>query len=238
MNDSFKGVKNMDKYISSIEKLNLGKKINGGSCSGIYEFVPGLYFKQFEEDYQDLTDEINMEFYEVIKHLSEITGMPYVVRAKDIYRSADELFGYSMRIVDAENFRTLSNETLVRDVLAGFKPLTRDIRTLADNHVKTEDVGGDNILYNGFMYLIDLDLSLVDKRYIPDELYERTMSSVLCGIRGKLFNDPRHDDKVVDYWESYFNRFIEMSSTVLGEEVKTIGQLQQGYQKVKTLYKI
>lgn len=229
----------MDKYISSIRQLNLGKKINGGSCSSIHEFTPGFYFKYFEEDYRDLSDEINLEFYEVIKHISEITDMPYIVRAKDIYRSQSELFGYSMPIINGENFRTISDETHVRAVLNGFKPLTKDIRVLSENHVKTEDIGGDNILYNGFMYLLDLDLSLVDKRYIPDELYERTMSSILCGIKTKLLDDPRYDDKVqVDDWENYFNRLIEMSSTILGEETTTISDLKKGYQKVKTLYKI
>ena len=229
----------MDKYISSIRQLNLGKKINGGSCSSIHEFTPGFYFKYFEEDYRDLSDEINLEFYEVIKHISEINDMPYIVRAKDIYRSQSELFGYSMPIINGENFRTISDETHVRAVLNGFKPLTKNIRVLSENHVKTEDIGGDNILYNGFMYLLDLDLSLVDKRYIPDELYERTMSSLLCGIKTKLLDDPRYDDKVqVDDWENYFNRLIEMSSNILGEETTTISDLKKGYQKVKTLYKI
>ena len=229
----------MDKYISSIRQLNLGKKINGGSCSSIHECTPGFYFKYFEEDYRDLSDEINLEFYEVIKHISEINDMPYIVRAKDIYRSQSELFGYSMPIINGENFRTISDETHVRAVLNGFKPLTKNIRVLSENHVKTEDIGGDNILYNGFMYLLDLDLSLVDKRYIPDELYERTMSSLLCGIKTKLLDDPRYDDKVqVDDWENYFNRLIEMSSNILGEETTTISDLKKGYQKVKTLYKI
>ena len=165
--------------------------------------------------------------------------MPYIVRAKDIYRSQSELFGYSMPIINGENFRTISDETHVRAVLNGFKPLTKNIRVLSENHVKTEDIGGDNILYNGFMYLLDLDLSLVDKRYIPDELYERTMSSLLCGIKTKLLDDPRYDDKVqVDDWENYFNRLIEMSSNILGEETTTISDLKKGYQKVKTLYKI
>ena len=236
---SLKGVKNMDKYISSINELNLGKKINGGSCSDIYEFTPSFYFKKFTEDYEDLTDEINIEFYETIKYLSEIKGMPYIVTAQDIYRSQESLFGYSMRIIAAKNFRTISDETHVRDILNGFKPLRKDVRVLSENHVKTEDIGGDNILYNGFMYLIDLDLSLVDKRYIPDELYERTMNSLFCGIKTKLLDDPRYNDTVqVDDWENYFNRFVEMSSTVLGEETTTINDLKRGYQKIKTLYKI
>ena len=65
------------------------------------------------------------------------------------------------------------------------------------------------------------------------------MSSILCGIKQKLLGDSRYDDKVqVDEWEEYFNRFVEMSSIILGEETTTISDLKKGYQKVKTLYKI
>lgn len=228
----------MDKYISSIDELNLGKRINGGSCSSIHEFEPGIYFKKVEEDYQDLTDPINMEFYEVIRHLSNIKGMPYIIRAKDIYRSQNTLFGYSMPVVQAQELRSISDEVFIDDILHGFSILSTDIRTLADNHVKTEDVGGNNILYNGFMYLLDLDLSLVDKRYIPDELYERTMKSILCGIKEHVLGEARYDDVVnVTEWNTYFDRLIEVCSTAIGQEAKTIKDIKKGYQKVKSIYR-
>ena len=226
----------MDKYISDVTELNLGRKINGGSCSHIYEFGDGLYFKKFEEDYQDLLDPINEEFYDVIRYLSSLKGMPYIVRALDIYRSDNLLFGYSMPIINATSLRNVSDEVLVSDVLSGFKILSSDIRVLADNYVKTEDVGGDNILFNGFMYLLDLDLSLVDKRYIPDELYENTMRSVYCGIKSRILGEARYDDDFsVTDWEIDLVKFRDRTSEYLGYEVMNIGDMKKGYQKIKSI---
>ena len=227
----------MEKYISNINELNLGNKIAGGSCSDIFEFGQGKYFKRFLSDYQDLTDPINIEFYEVIKYLSELKGMPLIIRGEDIFRSKDKLFGYSMPIINAQELIKLSNDVLVDDILEGFRLLEPDVRTLADNFVKTEDVGGGNILFNGKMYLLDLDLSLVDKRYIPDELYHRTINSLLCSIRQKLLDDARFDDVVSpEKSNEYLQRLKEICSTALNQEVKTISEMKHGYQKVKSLY--
>lgn len=227
----------MEKYISDIRELNLGRCISGGSCSKIYEMGNGILFKEFEEDYQDLSDSINIEFYEVIKFLSGLKGMPYIVRGKDIYRSSDKLYGYSMTKIDASQLHSISDDVLVEDVFNGFKVLGDDVRVLADNHVKTEDVGGDNILFNDFMYLIDLDLSLVDGRYIPDELYESTMNSLLFGVRSKLLGSDQVKDYVpVEFIDSYLNSLRNMCSEGLGREVKTINDMRCGYQKIKTYH--
>lgn len=224
----------MDKYVGGIEELNLGKRISGGSCSDIFEFGEKTYFKLFNEDYRDLDDSINVEFYDTISYLSGLKGMRFIVRGDNIYRSSNELFGYSMGVIDARGLNDVSDEELVDDVFTGFRLLRKDIKTLADNHVKTEDIGGDNILFNGFMYLLDLDLSLVDKRYIPDELYERCVNSVLCGIRSKVLGEARYGDVVSpDDCDEYFDNIREMCSDTLGRNVKTIGEMRTGYQKVK-----
>ena len=93
-------------------------------------------------------------------------------------------------------------------------------------------------MFNGQMYLLDLDLSLVDKRYIPDELYHRTINSLLCGIKQKLLNDARRDD-VIDpsNYDEYLKRLKEICSSALNQEVKTIKDMKKGYQKVKSIYK-
>lgn len=224
----------MEKYIRGIEELNLGNKISGGSCSDIYEFGCKTYFKLFNEDYRDLDDSINVEFYETISYLSELKGMEFIVRGKNVYRSADELFGYSMDAVEAGCLSDVSDDVKVEDVFTGFKLLRKDIRVLADNFVKTEDIGGDNILFNGFMYLLDLDLSLVDKRYIPDELYERCVNSVICGIRSKVLGDARYGEDILpDESDEYFDYLRDACSEGLGRKVTTIGEMRSGYQKVK-----
>ena len=225
----------MEKYIESVSELNLGKRIGGGSCSEVFEMDEGIYFKKFNEDYIDLTDPINQEFFEVIKTISGIDYLPFIIRGKDVYRSKNELFGYSMDSVSALELEDISDDTLVSDLMIGFEGLKVGIRGLSDNFVKTEDIGGDNIIFNDSgMYLLDLDLSLVDKRYIPDELYERCMNSLLCAVRQKVIGDSRFDDMVKnDEYFSYLMRLKNDCSEALGKEVVTISDMHNGYSKIK-----
>ena len=62
----------MIKYVSGLEDIVLLNKINGGNCSGIFEFGDDRLFKLFDEDYRDLSDPINVElFKEVILDLKK-----------------------------------------------------------------------------------------------------------------------------------------------------------------------
>lgn len=221
----------MEKYIESVSELNLGKKIGGGSCSEVFEMDEGIYFKKFNEDYIDLTDPINQEFFEVIKTISGIDYLPFIIRGKDVYRSKDELFGYSMDSVSALELEDISDDTLVSDLMIGFEGLKVGIRGLSDNFVKTEDIGGDNIMFNGHMYLLDLDLSLVDRRYVPDELYEstrrRVFNSLYNRITGEVFNGNVSND---DYL-AYMSSFLEKLSNSSDSSVKSIGDVKKVYKK-------
>lgn len=221
----------MEKYIESVSELNLGKRIGGGSCSEVFEMDEGIYFKKFNEDYSDLTDPINQEFFEVIKTISGIDYLPFIIRGKDVYRSKDELFGYSMDSVSALELEDISDDTLVSDLMIGFEGLKVGIRGLSDNFVKTEDIGGDNIMFNGHMYLLDLDLSLVDRRYVPDELYEstrrRVFNSLYNRITGEVFNGNVSND---DYL-AYMSSFLEKLSNSSDSSFKSIGDVKKVYKK-------
>ena len=221
----------MIKYVSGLEDIVLLNKINGGNCSGIFEFGDDRLFKLFDEDYRDLSDPINVEFYDVIRYLSSLEGMPHIVRGKDIYRSRDELFGYSMDKLVAENFRNISSAVEVDRVFSGFKVLSDDVRSLADSFVKTEDIGGDNILYNGNMYLLDLDLSLVDKRYIPDELYENTRRSVFRSLFKRVTGSNFTDIVKYDEYGHYIEKIVDNCSNYVDSDIKTIAQFKEAYQK-------
>ncbi len=226
----------MDKYIKSISDINLGCCINGGSCSSIYRFGNGL-FKLLDVDYWNLDEAINLEFYETISYLSRLEGMPYVVRANDIYRSSDLLFGYSMDMIDASSLATIPDSTLVDDVFSSFITLRKDIYMLSEAGVKTEDISDENLLYNGDMYLIDLDLSLIDRNTNPDELYFRTINGILCGVRTKILGEARFQDKVESSEVDYLLRLKDDCSFGLGRSVKTISDMREGYQKAKVLNK-
>ena len=222
----------MEKFINDISQLNLGRRIGGGSCSEIFEMTPGVYFKKFCEDYADLSDPINLEFFKVIKTISDIDSLPNIVRANDIYRSESQLFGYSMDKVDALELEKVSDSVLVRELMNGFEELKPSIRTLSSNFVKTEDIGGDNILFNGKMYLLDLDLSLVDKRYIPDELYEATRRSVFESLFQRISGSVITEKVVDDDYVSYMNNLIDVCSNFVDKEVSTIGDFKKAYCKV------
>lgn len=232
----------MEKYISGIDELNLGERVSGGNCSNIFYYAPGIYFKEFNEDYRDLNEDINIEFLKTIKYLSDIANIPSIVRAINIYRSKLELFGYTMFSVDAKNLEDISDDVLLKDVVSSFEGLEPEIRILSDSYVKTEDIGGDNILYNGRLYLLDLDLSLVDKRYNPDELYSRTTYSVfkslLLRMIGKLSFDGLENFRAKlkagenNEYSIYFRELINRCSNEVGYEVKTLGEVKKVYQKI------
>lgn len=221
----------MEKYIEDISELNLAEEINRGSCSSIYRLDSLLLFKFFNEDYRDLSDSINLEFLDTISTISSISDLHFVARGIDVYRSSSELFGYTMKEINASKLDEVSDDALVFDIILGFEKLKTDIRRLSDNYVKTEDIGGDNILYNGNMYLLDLDLSLVNKGYVPDELYFLTRQNVFrCvfdRITGCKFKDMVSND---DYFE-YCNKIIDFTANAVGYYPKTVSEFKGAYQK-------
>lgn len=221
----------MEKYIESINELKLGRRIGGGSCSEVFYMEPGVLFKRFNEDYADLDVPINIEFYETIKTISGIDYLPFIIRGKDIYRSRDMLFGYSMDSVDAEELDDISDEVLVDALMGGFDALKPGIRSLSDNFVKTEDIGGDNIMFNGDMYLLDLDLSLVDRRYVPDELYEATRKSVFRSLYKRITGEHFTGNISNDDYLAYMNDFIDRLSNFSDCSVRTIGDVRKVYKK-------
>ena len=221
----------MEKYIESIDELNLGRKIGGGSCSGVFYMEPGVLFKRFNEDYTDLSDPINVEFFETIKTISGIDYLPFIIRGRDIYRSRDELFGYSMDEVSALELDDISDDTLITDLMSGFEGLRPGIRNLSDNFVKTEDIGGDNIMFNGNMYLLDLDLSLIDSRYIPDELYEDTRKKVFKSLFKRITGTYYSGNISNDDYLAYMSQLVDCLSNSSGFQVKTIGDVKKTYKK-------
>ena len=221
----------MEKYIECIDELNLGRKIGGGSCSGVFYMEPGVLFKRFNEDYTDLSDPINVEFFETIKTISGIDYLPFIIRGRDIYRSRDELFGYSMDEVSALELDDISDDTLITDLMSGFEGLRPGIRNLSDNFVKTEDIGGGNIMFNGNMYLLDLDLSLIDSRYIPDELYEDTRKKVFKSLFKRITGTYYSGNISNDDYLAYMSQLVDYLSNSSGFQVKTIGDVKKIYEK-------
>ena len=125
----------------------------------------------------------------------------------------------------------ISDDTLVTDLMSGFEGLKPGIRNLSDNFVKTEDIGGDNIMFNGNMYLLDLDLSLIDSRYIPDELYEETRRKVFRSLFKRITGEYYSGNVSNDDYLAYMSDLVDYLSNSSDYQVKTIGDVKKTYKK-------
>lgn len=237
----------MSKIISSISGLNLTTPINGGSCSKIYKVAPDEYFKLLNEDYRDLYEPENVEVLETLLELQQVKT-PSLAIPVTIYCSKKQLFGYTSKIMPGISLEELPENTklsLIRDSLKGIKP---EIKELAKQGIKTEDIGGDNILLSDHMSIIDLELSLVAKDASSDYLYSKTMnqilnSTILNSIGSKVANNFQTAEIIAlreslrngesDNFEQLFDLMITELENTSNQEIKTIGESKKAYQKVK-----
>lgn len=237
----------MSKIISSLSGLNLTTPVNGGSCSKIYKVAPDEYFKLLNEDYRDLSEPENIEVLETLLELQQVAS-PSLATPVTIYSSKDALFGYTSKIMPGLSLEALPENTrlsLIREALKGIKP---EIRKLALQGIKTEDIGGDNILLSDHMSIIDLELSLVAKDASPDYLYSKTMNQILNStiynsIGPKASNNIQTSEIVSlkealrngesDSFEELFDLMVTELENASNREIKTIGESKKAYQKVK-----
>ncbi len=237
----------MSKIISSISGLNLTTPINGGSCSKIYKVAPDEYFKLLNEDYRDLYEPENVEVLETLLELQQVKTTSLAIPVT-IYCSKEQLFGYTSKIMPGISLEELPENTklsLIRDSLKGIKP---EIKELAKQGIKTEDIGGDNILLSDHMSIIDLELSLVAKDASSDYLYSKTMnqilnSTILNSIGSKVANNFQTAEIIAlreslrngesDNFEQLFDLMITELENTSNQEIKTIGESKKTYQKVK-----
>lgn len=237
----------MSKIINSLSGLNLTVPINGGSCSKIYKISPDEYFKLLNEDYRDLAEPENIEVLETLLELQKVKT-PSLATPITIYCNKDSLFGYTSKIMHGISLEKLPANTklsLLRNALKGIKP---EIKELAKQGIKTEDIGGDNIMLSDHMSIIDLELSLVAKGASSDYLYTRTMNQILnstiySSIGPKAKNNIQTAQIIYlreglesgknDDFEQLFDLMINELENAANQEIKTIGESKKAYQKVK-----
>lgn len=242
----------MSKIINSLAGLDLKTQVNGGSCSKIYKVSPTEYFKLLNEDYRDLSEPENKEVLETLLELQQVSA-PSLATPTTIYCTKDSLFGYTSKIMPGTSLEELSKSTslsLIRNSLSRIKP---EIKALALQGIKTEDIGGDNILLSDHMSIIDLELSLVSKEASPDYLYLRTMNQIL---NSTLYNtvgsnvDKNFQTNQItslrealksgqsDNFEQLFELVIRELENSSNKEIKTIGESRESYQKLKSKLKM
>lgn len=82
------------------------------------------------------------------------------------------ILGYNTKFINASNVNFINRETKIKELLEAYQKLLESIRLLANNNINLVDILSGNMLYkNGDLYLLDLDLSNIDKNYDSDKLY-------------------------------------------------------------------
>ena len=59
----------------------------------------------------------------------------------------------------------IPQDTRIEVLKNALNRIKKEVRTLSQHHIKTEDIGGDNILFSDHIALIDLELGL---KVIPE----------------------------------------------------------------------
>lgn len=238
----------MEKIIKSIKELPLTDKVASGSCSTVYRYSENKYLKLLNSDYRDLNEKENMEVLETLQALQKVKNTPSIAVPQEIFASANELYGYTSFIMPGKSLEDIDEGTdieVLKDSIAGIKP---EIRTLSKHHIKTEDIGGDNILFSDKLSLIDLELSLIDTTIPEEQLYIRTMTSILTAalitsfgenITGKIPSLAMYrlhkalKTGTSDDFAAYFTLAIYEIEHMSHQKIKTVKDSREAYQKVK-----
>lgn len=239
----------MSKIITSLSTLNLKSPINSGSCSKIYKISPDEYFKLLNEDYRDLSEPENYEVLETLTELQGITNCPSIALPITIFSNDKELYGYTSKIMPGVVLDEIPDSTMISSLTKSLEKIKPEIRRLAEAHIKTEDIGGDNILFSDHMSIIDLELSLIDRASPATYLYSRTMYDLFIAtlVRSYGANTTRTlqieglkkiSDSLKagtsDAYNEYFQTLNSILETKTHDKIQTISDGKLAYQKIKT----
>lgn len=245
----------MQTIINSVADLNLQEKdiVAKGSCSTIYRYNEDEYLKILNDEYYSLAARENQEVLKTLEALSEITDTPSIATPRNIFKSENELYGYTSTIMPGVSLDEIPQDTRIEVLKNALNRIKKEVRTLSQHHIKTEDIGGDNILFSDHIALIDLELSLVDEETEEDILYRRTMRSILnsvitnsfgTNVTGKIpslaMRRLNEDLKagVSDNYANYYALAIYEIEHMANTKIATVGDSRKAYQKVKSKYKM
>ena len=174
--------------VDGIEDIKyLDKMVNKGSFGEIYPFSDDTYFKKLSRSQMSLCLLDNQIRLEILTDLMNLKGTKYLILPKDIYVTDECLLGYTSLIKKAKSIRDMSLDSNYGDVIMAFKLLCKDIAILADMNIFDWDFNQNNILFDGKMYLLDLDQSI----YVENDnlLYKRMVYELFQSLYLSLVKD-------------------------------------------------
>lgn len=157
------------KSVKDIPKL---KKFKVESTNKLYFQENDYIVKIFLDCYRSLDQKIGKDIFNLLVKLRKLDGESQLILPHDIYMTDKAILGYNTKFINASNVNFISRETKIKELLEAYQKLLESIRLLANNNINLVDILSDNMLYkNGDLYLLDLDLSNIDKNYDSDKLY-------------------------------------------------------------------
>lgn len=245
----------MQTIINSVADLNLQEKdiVAKGSCSTIYRYNEDEYLKILNKEYYSLAAKENREVLKTLEALSKIPDVPSIATPRNIFRSENELYGYTSKIMPGVSLDEIPQDTRIEVLKNALNRIKKEVHTLSQHHIKTEDIGGDNILLSDHIALLDLELGLVDEKTEEDILYRRTMRSILnsvltnsfgTNVTGKIpslaMRRLNEDLKtgVSDNYANYYALAIYEIEHMADTKIATVEDSRKAYQKVKSQYKM
>ncbi len=198
-------IRNLD-YINDIGIKKVLCNTNMGNT--IYILNNGQKYKEFGEDYRDLSDSINRELQESLLSQTEYYGNSIISYPEIVISTNQELFGIVGTFEEGIPLLEIDPLTKIDYLLSLIDKLEQGIQDISLKGWNLEDLHEENILINPIsktlpIRIIDTDYHVLQKEKDKLELYrtniKRIFNAIITSILPSLGKSEILKDKDVEY---------------------------------------
>ena len=198
-------IRNLD-YINDIGIKKVLCHTNMGNT--IYILNNGQKYKEFSEDYRDLSDSINRELQESLLSQTEYYGNSIISYPEVVISTNQELFGIVGTFEEGIPLLEIDPLTKIDYLLSLIDKLEQGIQDISLKGWNLEDLHEENILINPIsktlpIRIIDTDYHVLQKEKDKLELYrtniKRIFNAIITSILPSLGKSEILKDKDVEY---------------------------------------
>lgn len=198
-------IRNLD-YINDIGIKKVLCNTNMGNT--IYILNNGQKYKEFGEDYRDLSDSINRELQESLLSQTEYYGNSIISYPEIVISTNQELFGIVGTFEEGIPLLEIDPLTKIDYLLSLIDKLEQGIQDISLKGWNLEDLHEENILINPVsktlpIRIIDTDYHVLQKEKDKLELYrtniKRIFNAIITSILPSLGKSDILKDKDVEY---------------------------------------
>ena len=198
-------IRNLD-YINDIGIKKVLCNTNMGNT--IYILNNGQKYKEFGEDYRDLSDSINRELQESLLSQTEYYGNSIISYPEVVISTNQELFGIVGTFEEGIPLLEIDPLTKIDYLLSLIDKLEQGIQDISLKGWNLEDLHEENILINPVsktlpIRIIDTDYHVLQKEKDKLELYrtniKRIFNAIITSILPSLGKSEILKDKDVEY---------------------------------------